>query len=102
MFENTSHHFGTIVQGKQLSYTFQFKNVGKSDLIIYNLDASCGCTRPVPSREFIKPEETGEITITIDTKEKKNGEMTSYVVVTANTYPAQTVLELHANILNSK
>jgi len=100
LFENISHHFGEVIQGEQLSYTFHFKNVGRSDLIILDLSASCGCTRPIPTEEPIKPGEQGDIAITVDSKEKKIGEMISYVVVTTNTYPAQTILTLHANVLS--
>jgi len=100
LFENLSYNFGEVVQGEQLNYIFHFKNVGKSNLIIYEIGASCGCTRPIPSKEPIAPGEKGEIAIIVDTEEKNIGEMVSYVVITANTFPEQTILTLHANVLN--
>lgn len=100
LFENISHHFGEVIQGEQLYYTFHFKNVGISDLIILDLDASCGCTRPIPTKEPIKSGEQGKIAISVDTEDKKIGEMISYVVVTANTEPSQTILTLYANVLS--
>jgi len=98
LFENTSHHFGTITQGEQLSYIFYFKNVGNSDLVIYDIEASCGCTRPIPSKEPVKSGESGEIAITVNTEEQKVGERINYIVVIANTFPAKTILTLHANV----
>jgi hypothetical protein len=98
-FENLSYNFGKVIRGERLSYTFHFKNVGKSSLLIAGVDASCGCTTSIPPKEPIKPGEKGEITITFDSAQK-DGEVISYLVVTANTYPAQTVLTIHAKVVN--
>jgi hypothetical protein len=47
----------------------------------------------------VKPGEKGSISITFDSK-SKNGEVISYLIVTANTYPAQTVLTVYATVVN--
>jgi len=98
-FDNLSYNFGKVIQGELLSYTFHFKNTGKTSLIISNIDASCGCTTSVPPKAPIKPGEKGEITITFDSK-FKNGDVISHLVVTANTYPAQTILTVTAKVIN--
>jgi len=98
-FENLVYNFGKVIQGEILSYTFHFKNVGRSSLLITGIEASCGCTTSVPPRAPIQPGEKGEIKITFDSKHKF-GEVTSYLVVTANTYPAQTVLTVNATVIN--
>jgi len=97
-FDNISYSFGKVIQGELLSYTFHFKNVGQSSLIISGIEASCGCTTSIPPRAPVKPGEKGEITITFDSKHKL-GEVNSYLVVTANTYPAQTALLVTANVV---
>ena len=97
-FDDVSYDFGKVIQGEILSYTFHFKNVGKASLIISTVDASCGCTTSIPPKAPIKPGEKGEITITFDSK-MKNGDVISYLVVTANTYPANTVLSVSANVI---
>jgi len=97
-FDNLSYNFGKVIQGEQLSYTFHFKNVGKSSLIISTVETSCGCTTSVPPKAPVRPGEKGEITITFDSK-YKSGEVISYLVVTANTYPAQTVLTTSATVV---
>jgi len=98
-FESLIYSFGKVIQGEQLSYTFRFKNVGKSSLLISSIEASCGCTTSVPPKAPIRPGEKGEIKIAFDSKHK-NGEVISYLVVTANTYPAQTILTVNANVIN--
>jgi len=98
-FENLSYNFGKVIQGEILSYTFHFKNVGRSSLLISGVIASCGCTTSIPPKAPIKPGEKGEITITFDSK-YKHGAVTSQLAVTANTYPAQTVLSVSATVIN--
>jgi len=98
-FETLSYNFGKVIQGEMLSYTFHFKNVGKSNLLVSGVEASCGCTTSTPPRAPIKPGEKGEIKVTFDSK-YKNGEVISYLVVTTNTYPAQTVLTINAMVVN--
>jgi hypothetical protein len=97
-FDNLSYNFGKVIQGEILSYTFHFKNTGKYNLLISSILPSCGCTTSIPPKAPVKPGEKGEVTITFDSK-YKNGEIISYLVVTANTYPAQTVLTINANVV---
>jgi hypothetical protein len=98
-FDNLTYNFGRVIQGEILSYTFHFKNVGKSNLIVSGVEASCGCTTSSPPKAPIKPGEKGEITISFDST-YKHGEVVSYLIVTTNSYPAQTVLTVHANVMS--
>ncbi|MCQ2285530.1 MAG: DUF1573 domain-containing protein [Bacteroidales bacterium] len=97
-FETTTHDFGKVMQGERLSYSFKFKNTGKSNLIISNTTASCGCTTSVPPKEPIRPGETGEIKVTFDSKRKK-GNVVNSVSVAANTYPVNTVIKVTAEVV---
>jgi len=98
LFEGLIYDFGKVIQGEILSYTFHFKNVGKSSLLISSIEPSCGCTTSIPPKAPIRPGEKGEITISFDSKHK-SGEVSSYLVVTANTFPAQTLLTVTANVV---
>jgi hypothetical protein len=97
--EEISCNFGEIIQGEQRNYTFFFKNVGKQNLIIYNVGTSCGCTAFTYSKEPIKPGENGEITVNFEPKHQL-GEVNTSVLVTANTYPGQVMLTLNANVMD--
>jgi len=99
LFENLSHHFGEVIQGEQVSYTFLFKNVGKTNLVIYDVATSCGCTSSVATEAPIKPDEEGKITIIFDSKHK-NGEVKNSIIISANTNPAQTTLLIYANVVS--
>ncbi|MEO6670550.1 MAG: DUF1573 domain-containing protein [Ferruginibacter sp.] len=40
------YDFGKIPQGKPVTHIFEVSNIGKTDLKISNVQASCGCTTP--------------------------------------------------------
>ena len=64
-FEAKTHDFGTIkeVDGP-VTHIFEFTNTGNEPLVIINVNASCGCTRPEYSKEPIRPGKKGKIKVT--------------------------------------
>ncbi len=100
-FEKTSYDFGEVVQGEKLTYTFKFKNTGKSNLIIFSSEATCGCTTSTPPKAPIRPGESGEIKVLFDSK-SQNGKVVKRILVGANTYPAETILTITANVTSIK
>lgn len=100
-FERTSYDFGEVVKGEKLTYSFKFKNTGKSNLIIYSSEATCGCTTSTPPKAPIRPGESGEIVVTFDSH-SQDGKVTKRILVGANTYPAETILTIKANVSSSK
>lgn len=97
-FESVTHNFGKVIQGERLSYSFKFKNTGHSNLIISYVESSCGCTTSTPPKEPIKPGDSGEIKVTFDSR-TKSGEVSNQVLITANTYPINTLLTVKANVI---
>lgn len=100
-FERTSYDFGEVVKGEKLTYSFKFKNTGKSNLIIYSSEATCGCTTSTPPKAPIRPGESGEIVVTFDSH-SQDGKVTKRILLGANTYPAETILTITANVSSSK
>ena len=45
-FDTEVYDFGTILEGDVVETSFVITNTGKSDLIISDAKASCGCTVP--------------------------------------------------------
>ena len=97
-FETLEYNFGRVIKGEKLSYSFKFKNTVISNLIISSARSSCGCTTSTPPQAPIRPGESGEIGVTFDSKNQK-GEVSKLVVVSANTYPAQTTLRIKATVV---
>lgn len=96
-FEATQYDFGKVIQGERLTYSFKFKNTGKSNLIIYSSEATCGCTTSTPPKAPIRPGESGEITVTFDSK-TQSGKVTKRILVAANTYPTENILTITADV----
>jgi hypothetical protein len=98
-FETEEHDFGKITEGEKISYAFKFKNTGKSDLIISNAKASCGCTVPEYPTTPVKPGEEGKIIISFNSDGRK-GINNKTVVLTANTQPNTKVLTIKAEVVS--
>lgn len=63
-WEKETHEFGTIEQGKPISYEFTFTNTTSKDVTLTNVKASCGCTATNYTKTAIKPGEKGTVTAT--------------------------------------
>jgi hypothetical protein len=96
-FVTEEHDFGKLGQGEKVSYTFKFKNVGKSNLIISDAKATCGCTVADYPHKPISPGAEDGIMITFNTEGKK-GIQHKTVTLVANTQPNTKVLTIKAEI----
>lgn len=85
-FDAQEFNFGTVIQGEKVAHSFAFTNNGKSNLVISNVKASCGCTVPKWSKEPIKPGEKGYIELVFDSSNRE-GIQTKSVNVYSNTQP---------------
>ncbi|MCC6841049.1 MAG: DUF1573 domain-containing protein [Flavobacteriales bacterium] len=99
-FATATHDFGKIMQDSENRYAFKFTNTGNEPLVITNAVGSCGCTVPDYPKHPIKPGESGEIKIEYKPG-KQEGMQNKTVTITANTEPAQTVLNITANVQKS-
>jgi len=97
-FVTEEHDFGKLGQGEKVSYTFKFKNIGKSNLIISDAKASCGCTVADYPKIPVKPGDESGIVVTFNTEGKK-GIQNKTVTLVANTQPNTKVLTIKAEII---
>jgi len=97
-FTEDFHDFGKLSSGEIVSYSFKFKNTGKSVLVISNVATSCGCTVTDYPKQPVKPGEVSTIDVKFDTKGKR-GLQTKSITVIANTEPANTTLRIQASIV---
>ncbi|WP_316815607.1 DUF1573 domain-containing protein [Pedobacter nyackensis] len=96
-FEDENYDFGKITQGEKVSYSYKFKNVGKSPLIILNATATCGCTVPEVPKEPIKPGDEGEIKVVFDSNGKM-GMQDKVITVTSNAQPSIASLHMTGEV----
>jgi hypothetical protein len=97
-FTEEEHDFGKIIQGEKVSWSFRFKNIGKSDMVISNVKGSCGCTVADFPKKPIRPGEENKITVRFDS-EGKRGLQNKTLTVAANTQPNVKILTIKAEII---
>lgn len=96
-FSKTTHDFGNIKQGDQVSTEFEFTNTGDFDLTIFEAKGSCGCTIPEYPKNPIKPGEKGVIKVQFNSAGKE-GKQDKSVFIAANTKSGSETLKITANI----
>ncbi len=97
-FDKTEHDFGLIIQGEMVSYTFKFKNIGKTDLIVNNVTSSCGCTVPKFSDKPIPPGGDGQIEVIFNSA-NRTGHQIKNISVWSNCIPNKTDLRISTEIV---
>jgi predicted small lipoprotein YifL len=97
-FEKDFHDFGKLISGEQVTYSFKFKNTGKSLLIISNVSTSCGCTVSSFPKQPIKPGEGSTIDVSFDS-EGRHGLQTKSITVFTNTQPPTTTLRIQSQVV---
>ena len=98
-FEETEHDFGRIIEGETVSYSFNFTNKGKSDLVIADVSTSCGCTVPSYPKTPIRPGEKGAIKVAFNSNGKR-GYQSKNVIVAANTQPNTMLIRIKAQVIS--
>lgn len=96
VFVNTTHDYGTIVQGADGNSEFRFTNKGKSPIILSHVQASCGCTVPEWPKEPILPGKTSSIKVTYNTANV--GSFGKTITVSSNAANSTVVLTIKGNV----
>ena len=89
--------FGSSKSGQLLTHVFKFKNTGKAPLIISSTIVTCDCITVKASSTTIAPAGTGEIEVTLDTKELSGKEVHSISIIT-NGVPAEKELSVTTEV----
>lgn len=66
-FAKSTHDYGTMSNGANGTYQFNYTNTSKKPLLITDVKSSCGCTTPSFSKEPIQPGKSGTITVKYNT-----------------------------------
>ena len=82
-FVEETHEFGNLKEGPVAQYDFEFKNIGRSPLVIQTCSASCGCTTPEWTKSPVMPGQKGKITVKYNTQGRV-GTFTKTVYIASN------------------
>lgn len=67
VFDKNVYDYDTIVQGANGDCVFRFTNIGDAPLVIADVNASCGCTKPRWDKKPVMPGKSGVIHVTYNT-----------------------------------
>lgn len=96
-FAQGIYEFGEVDAGAVVKHEFTFVNGGRVPLLIATARSTCGCTVPSYPQAPVQPGESGVISVAFDTK-NKSGLQRKPVIITANTYPAETTLYVSGRV----
>jgi hypothetical protein len=88
---------GQIPQGTPKAIVYEFKNTGKTSVVITNVQGSCGCTATDYTKEPILPGKTAKVTATYNAANK--GGFTKTVTVTTSAETAPKILTLKGTFI---
>lgn len=82
-FDSTVHDFGKVMSGEPVNHTYYFTNTGCQDLVLNNVQGTCGCTVVTDWARQVKPGDSGHISVVFNTA-NYNTPITKQVTVTCN------------------
>lgn len=88
---------GQIPQNTPKSVDFEFKNTGKTAVIITNVKAACGCTATDYTKTPVQPGETAKVTATYNAAAK--GAFSKTVTVTTSAEETPKVLTFKGTVI---
>jgi len=88
---------GQIPQGTPKAIVYEFKNTGKTAVVITTVQGSCGCTATDYTKEPIAPGKSAKVTATYNAANK--GAFTKTVTVTTSAETAPKILTLKGTVI---
>lgn len=101
-FDETVHNFGIfdITEGAKECY-FRFTNTGKTDLIIVQCAASCGCTVPQWPKDPIKPGKRDSIKVEYDGTTRRPGTFRKVITVKTNAKTENSYIYIQGEMVDT-
>lgn len=97
LWKTESIDVGQIPQGTPKAIIFEFKNTGKTAVVITNVQGSCGCTATDYTKEPILPGKSAKVTATYNAANK--GAFTKTVTVTTSAEKTAKILTLKGTVI---
>ncbi|KRB57747.1 DUF1573 domain-containing protein [Flavobacterium sp. Root186] len=88
---------GEIPQGTPKAIVYEFKNTGKTAVVITQVQGSCGCTATDYTKEPILPGKSAKVTATYNAANK--GAFTKTVTVTTSAETSPKILTLKGTVI---
>ena len=99
--EMSSFDFGKLIQGEVSKHTFKITNTGNKELIIENIESSCGCTIANVNSMNILPGKSTKIEVEFNTK-GLIGKQVKSITIIADAFPTTKRLVLTAEVFQKE
>lgn len=100
-FDNNTFDFKEIKQGAKVEHVFTITNQGKSDLIIRNVKASCGCTAVSPVDDVIKPGASTTVKVIFNSTGKIGKQNKTITIISNDPQKSRSILWIKGDVLES-
>jgi len=98
-FKELVYDFGEAKQGDVIKHDFEFKNTGERDLEIRHVKGSWGCTAVSKTNGAIKKGETGVISVSFNSRGKRNKQHKTITVNTNDPKNQTLILKMTGNVV---
>lgn len=99
VFTSETHDFGSIPYDGNGEFSFEFKNEGKTPLVLSDVRSSCGCTTPEWPKEPIKKGQKAVIKVKYNTKIV--GPFTKSIYVMSNAKTSKVTLTIKGTVASN-
>lgn len=96
-FNTKDYDFGTVKEGDVVEGIFKVANKGKTDLVITDASASCGCTIPEWPKEAIKPGDSAEIKFSFNSA-GRTGKQSKTITLQTNSENVTEMLRISGTV----
>lgn len=96
-FEQDKVTVPAITEGESVEVVYKYTNSGKSNLILSNVEPTCGCTVADDegwSKEPLAPGESAKIKVVYNSEGRGTGEVTKSIVIRSNALAPNDVKEV--------
>ncbi len=100
-FDTKDYDFGVVNEGEVVEGVFKITNIGKTDLIITDASASCGCTVPEWPKDPIKPGDSGELKFSFNSA-GRTGNQSKSITLQTNTENVTEMLRIGGTVTPKK
>jgi hypothetical protein len=100
-FDNNTFDFKEIKQGEKVEHVFTITNQGKSDLIIRNVKASCGCTAVSPVDDVVKPGSSTTMKVIFNSTGKIGAQNKTITIISNDPQKSRSILWVKGSVLES-
>jgi hypothetical protein len=97
-FDEEIHFFKDVPEGPIAEFDFEFKNNGKSPIVITDAHGSCGCTVPTWPHEPILPKQKGKIHVAYTTNGRP-GMIDKAITINSNAQQQPMMLYIKGNVI---